>query len=726
VKTPTVLQMEAVECGAAALGIILGYYGKIVPLEKLRVACGVSRDGSKAINIVKAARSYGLIAKGFKKEPEELRALKPPFIAFWNFGHFLVIEGFGKRGVYVSDPGGGRRVATYAEFDQAYTGVVLTFEPGPDFSKGGARPSLIAAMRKRLRGSGWALAFVLLVSLALVVPGIVIPIFSQVFIDQYLIQGSESIIGLLLMGMLLTAVLRAALTWLQQHFLLRLQTKLAVGMSSTLFWHTLRLPIEFYSQRYAGEVGSRVTVNDRIAQLLSGQVATTALNAFTVLFYVVVMLQYDVLLTLIGVFFALLNILVLRIVSRERIDANQRLLLERGKLTGVSMGGLQSIESLKATGSESDFFIRWAGLEAKLLEAQQALGSRTQFVSVIPPMLTSLTIAAVLGVGAIRVMSGDLTIGMLVAFQTLMVSFMTPIGQMVTLGTTLQETRGDLDRVEDVLRYEPDPQVPAKIAPPGDVPPDLPAELSGHLELRNLTFGYSRLEAPLIEDFNLTLKPGSRVALVGSSGSGKTTIAKLVSGLYPLWRGEILFDGQPRDRIPHGLITSSLAMVDQDINLFEGTVKDNLTLWDGGVPQSSIVRAGKDACIHHDVAARPGGYEGRVEEGGANFSGGQRQRLEIARALVGEPSILVLDEATSALDPTTESIIDDNLRRRGCTCLIVAHRLSTIRDCDEIIVLDGGKVVQRGTHEQMRKADGPYLRLIGALDRSEARGEVPG
>ena len=711
--------MEAVECGAAALGIILGYYGKIVPLEELRVSCGVSRDGSKAINIVKAARSYGLIAKGFKKEPDELRSLKPPFIVFWNFGHFLVIEGFGKRGVYVSDPGGGRRVASYGEFDQAYTGVVLTFEPGPDFSKGGARPSLIAAMRKRLRGSGWALAFVVLASLALVVPGIVIPIFSQVFIDQYLIQGSESIFGLLLIGMLLTAILRASLTWLQQHYLLRLQTKLAVGMSSTLFWHTLRLPIEFYGQRYAGEVGSRVTVNDRIAQLLSGQVATTALNAFTVLFYVVVMLQYDVLLTLIGVFFAALNIAVLRIVSRERIDTNQRLLLERGKLTGVSMGGLQSIETLKATGSESDFFVRWAGLEAKLLEAQQALGTRTQFVSAIPPMLTALTIAAVLGVGAVRVMSGDLTIGMLVAFQSLMVSFMTPIGQMVTLGTTLQETRGDLDRVEDVLRYEPDPQVPAKIAPSGTVPPDMPAELSGYLELRNLTFGYSRLEAPLIEDFNLTLEPGSRVALIGPSGSGKSTVAKLVSGLYLPWRGEILFDGWPRARVPHGLITSSLAMVDQDINLFEGTVKDNLTLWDAGVPQSSIVRAGKDACIHDDVAARPGGYEGKVEEGGDNFSGGQRQRLEIARALVGEPTILIFDEATSALDPTTESIIDDNLRRRGCTCLIVAHRLSTIRDCDEIIVLDRGKVVQRGTHEQMRDVDGPYSRLIGALDRNE-------
>ena len=715
--------MEAVECGAAALGIILGYYGRTVPLEELRVACGVSRDGSKASNVVKAARGYGLSAKGYKKEPDELRTLAPPFIAFWNFSHFLVIEGFGRRGVYVSDPANGRRIASYDEFDQAYTGVVLTFEPGPDFRKGGARPSLLAAMRKRLRGSEWALAFVVLASLALVVPGIVIPIFSQVFVDQYLVQGSQDIILPLLGGMALTALLRAGLTWLQQHYLLGLQTKLSISMSSKLFWHTLRLPIEFYGQRYAGEVGSRVTINDRIAQLLSGQVATTALNALTVVFYVIVMLQYDVPLTLIGVVFAALNIAVVRLVSRKRIDTNQRLLMERGKLTGVSMGGLQSIETLKATGSESDFFVRWAGLEAKLLEAQQELGTRTQFVSAVPPMLTALTTAAVLGVGALRVMEGNLTIGMLVAFQSLITSFMSPFGQMVSLGTTLQETRGDLNRVDDVLRYDPDPQVPAKIGSEGEAHPGMPAELSGYLELRNLTFGYSRLEAPLIEGFSLTLEPGSRVALVGASGSGKSTIAKLVSGLYPPWEGEILFDGQPRTNVPHGLLTSSLTVVDQDISLFEGTVRENLTLWDATIAQSSLVRAAKDARIHDDVAARQGGYESKVDEDGSNFSGGQRQRLEIARALVGDPTIVILDEATSALDPTTESEVDDNLRRRGCTCLIIAHRLSTIRDCDEIIVLDRGKVVQRGTHEQMRDVDGPYARLIGALEQETQQEE---
>lgn len=715
-KTPTVLQMEAVECGAAALGIILGYHGKVVPLEELRVACGVSRDGAKAVNIVRAARSYGLISKGFKKEPEELQEMPLPAIVFWNLGHFLVVEGFAKRGVYLNDPGGGPRLASYEEFDKAYTGIVLTFEPGPDFEKGGARPGLFAAMRKRLRGSGWALAFVLLASLALVVPGLVVPIFSQIFVDRYLVQGRDDIVAPLLLGMALTAALRAALTWLQQHTLLGLQTKLAVGMSGALFWHALRLPVEFYNQRYAGEVGSRVAVNDRIAQLLSGQLATTALNVFTVFFYVLLMVQYSVVLTAIGALFAALNVAALRYVSRKRIDANQRLLLERAKLTGVSMNGLQSIETLKATGSESDFFVRWAGLEAKLEDAEQALGHHSQILTAVPPMLAALSTAAVLGVGALEVMAGTLTVGMLVAFQSLMASFMAPIGQMVSLGTTLQETHGDLDRVEDVLRYEPDPQAPAGITGDGEEPPssNVPAELSGHIELRNVTFGYNRLEPPLIEGFSLTLRPGSRVALVGTSGSGKSTVAKLVAGLYPAWEGDVLFDGLPRAELPRRLLTSYLAMVDQDVFVFGGTVRENLTLWDATVPDSALHRAAEDAAIHEDIAARPGGYESQVEEAGANFSGGQRQRLEIARALVGDPSVVILDEATSALDPLTESQIDDNLRRRGCTCLIVAHRLSTIRDCDEIVVLDRGKVVERGTHEAMISAKGPYSRLIHA------------
>lgn len=719
-KTPTVLQMEAVECGAAALGSVLGYYDKVVTLEELRLACGVSRDGAKAINIVRAARGYGLIAKGFKKEPEDLREMALPVIVFWNLGHFVVVEGFGRHGVYLNDPASGPRMASFEEFDKAFTGVVLTFEPGPDFEAGGKRPSLLPAMRRRLRGSEAALAFVVIASLALVAPGLVIPIFSQIFVDEYLVAGDSSIVGPLLLGMALTAALRAALTWLQQRSLLRMQTRLAVTMSSELFWHALRLPMEFYSQRYAGEVGSRVAINDRIAELLSGRLATTILNVFTVAFYLALMIRYSVTLTLVGIAFAAFNIVALRHVSRTRTDTNHRLLLERAKLNGVSMNALQSVETLKAGGSESDFFVRWAGLQAKLQQAQQELGHKTQVLNVVPSLLAALTTAAVLGVGALEVMDGDLTLGMLVAFQSLMASFMAPISQFVTLGTTMQETHGDLNRVEDVLRYEPDPAAPVNLSNDGETAPGaFPAQLSGAIELKNITFGYNHLEPPLISDFSLTVAPGSRVALVGVSGSGKSTVAKLVAGLYSPWRGEILFDGQDRDRLPASLVTASLATVDQDIFVFEGSVRDNLTLWDQTVPSRILHEAAQDADIHETISQRPGGYESRVAEAGANFSGGQRQRLEIARALVGEPSILVLDEATSALDPVTETVIDDNLRRRGCTCLIVAHRLSTIRDSDEIIVLDRGRVVERGTHEEMVEAHGPYARLISAHMHSE-------
>ncbi len=710
VKTPTVLQMEAVECGAAALAMVLAYYGLYVPLEKLRLDCGVSRDGSKAGNILKAARKYGLTAKGYRMELSELYSAALPNIVFWNFNHFVVVEGFKKGKIYLNDPGCGPRNVTEEEFDKSYTGIVLICGPGPEFRKGGHKPNLYKSLASRLEGSKTALAYVFLASLFLVIPGLVIPAFSKIFVDNILVGGMSTWIYPLMWGMGLTAVLRGILTWLQQYFLLRTEWKFAITSATKFFWHVLRLPIEFFTQRYSGDIAGRVALNDTIAGLLSGQLTTNAINVVMVLFYAIVMLNYDVVLTLAGIFMAISNFVVLKYISRKRTDTNRKLQQDQGKLLGTTMDGLQTIETLKATGSESDFFVKWAGYQAKVITAQQELGLTTQALTVIPALLMTLTNAIILTIGGFRVIEGSMTAGMLVAFQSLMSSFMMPINQLVALGSVIQTTEADINRLDDVLRYDLDGKF-KDLEGTYELPVS-GVKLSGQLELRDVTFGYSRLEPPLIEKFSLSLKPGAKVALVGSSGSGKSTVAKVVSGLYEPWAGEIFFDGKPRRAVHPLTMTNSLAMVDQDIFLFEGSVRENLTMWDNTIPEQRMVAAAKDACIHDDVAARTGAYNSIIEEGGRNFSGGQRQRLEIARAFALDPSIVILDEATSSLDPKTEMIVDGNLHRRGCTCIIVAHRLSTIRDCDEIIVLDNGKVMQRGTHEELIMMEGPYKELI--------------
>ena len=710
VRVPTVLQMEAVECGAAALAMVLAHFGRFVPLEELRVACGVSRDGSKASNLLKGARGYGLVARGYRRGAPGLVDLPFPMVIHWNFNHFVVLEGFRRGRVFLNDPAAGPRVVTDREFDEAFTGVALTFEPGRDFERGGVRRRLIAALRPRLAGSYPALAYVVAAGLLLVVPGLVVPTFSRLFVDDVLVRRAADLVRPLFLAMGSAIVVLGALTWLQHRYLLRLETRFAVTTSSRFLWHVLHLPIRFFTQRFAGDIGSRVAINDRIAQLLSGELAASFISTCMAVFYAWFMWQYDRALSLVAMSTAGLNVIALKYFAAKRVHLNQQLLHDHGRMLGTAMAGLQSVETLKAMGAESDFFARWSGYQAKAIGTEQRLRVRSEILSVVPRLLMPLSAALVLGIGGLRVMDGTVSMGMLVAFQALMLGFVTPLNKMVDLGSTLQEVEGDIARLDDVLSAPAD-------APPLSDETSASASLSrlsGYLELRGVTFGYSPLDPPLIENFNLSLRPGSRVALVGGSGCGKTTIARLVCGLYEPWSGEVLFDGRPRNGVPRGLMTNSFSVVDQEVFLFEGSVRDNLTLWDTTIEEADMVRAATDACMHDEISARPGHYHGSVEEGGRNFSGGQRQRLEIARALVTNPVLLVLDEATSALDPTTEALIDDNLRRRGCTCLIVAHRLSTIRDCDEIVMLDRGRVVQRGTHDEMKAISGPYSRLIAA------------
>jgi ATP-binding cassette, subfamily C, bacterial len=718
VRTPTVLQMEAVECGAAALGMILGYYGRIVPLAELRQACGISRDGSSAANMVMAARTYGLTAKGFKKDLEGLMEFQPPYIVFWQFDHFLVVEGFHKNQVYLNDPASGSRKVSIEEFDRGYTGIVLAMEPGETFQKGGKKKSVVQSLWSRLRGSGLAVLYSVIAGFLLVLPNLAVPVFSQVFVDRVLIQNRLEWLPYLLMALVLTIAVQGLLTGLQLQYLRKLKIKLSVTLSSQFIWHVLRLPVSYYAQRYPGEISSRIRLNDRVATVLTGQLTTTIISVVMIVFYAAVMLKYNSLLALVVICFAIANVAVLQWVSRNRTDANTKVSQNFGKVNGVAIAGLQSIETLKASGLESDFFSRWAGYYTKASNAQQELNLGNQKLSLLPSLLTSLSSVFLLAVGGWLIVKGEITIGMLLAFQLLTTSFLNPVNNLVRFGSTLQELEGNLLRLDDVLDNPTDvaldpPQASSIVyAAIPSTPTETPFRLKGYIELKEVTFGYSRAAAPLIDRFNLILKPGQRVALIGGSGSGKSTLAKLVSGLYEPWSGEVRFDDIPRPHIPRPVLTDSIAVVDQEILLFADTIRANLSLWDSTIPDRALERACQDAAIHEVIMALPGGYDALLMEAAANLSGGQRQRLEIARALVNHPSVLIMDEATSALDAETEKMIDQSLRRRGCTCLIVAHRLSTIRDCDEIIVLDRGKVIQRGTHETLWQEGGYYASLI--------------
>ncbi len=723
-RVPTVLQMESVECGAASLSMILAHYGRHVPLEELRALCGVSRDGAKASSVLAAARSFGMVARGFQAETDQLaEKLKAgPVIIFWAFQHFMVVEGittrFGRTLVAVNDPAAGPRLMEWSEFDSGYTGIVLTFEPGPGFTRGGRRSSTAAALLDRRLPSGRALPLVLLASLLLVVPGIVGAAYSRVFVDRVLTSQSPTAVLPLAGAMACTALMVFVLTSVQQHYLLRVEIRSGLVASARFFRHLLRLPIEFFLQRRPAEVAKRVASNDTVAMILSRDLAATTINLVLVVFYGGLMVRYDALLGVLGLSTAALNVLVLQLVARARKDAVDALRADRGNLIGTTFATLSTIESVKATGAEPDAFTRWAGFLAKVTTAQQRLGRTTAVLTVLPPLLAVVNIGVLLLVGGLRVADGTLSVGILVTFQTLLAALSRPVTQLTNLGSRLQDMNADLKRIHDVEKY---PQARCFEPGPDRAGDDTPAgRLGGELALRDVTFGYGPLADPVVTGLTLTVSPGSRTAVVGGSGSGKSTVGRLVTGLYEPRSGQVLISGRPREEIPRTVLAASMAYVDQDVALFAGTVRDNLTLWDDTVPDEVVLAALQDAAVFDEVMSRPGGLNARVWEHGSNFSGGQRQRLELARALAARPTLLVLDEATSALDPATERTVMDNLRRRGCACLIIAHRLSTVRDADEIIVLDRGTIAERGTHDELLAARGPYAGLFES-SRSEEK-----
>ena len=717
VKVPTVLQMEATECGAASLAMILAYYGRWLPLGLLRQECGVTRDGSNADNLLKAARRQGCVAKAFAGRSEVLRKKAFPLILFWEFNHFLVLEGFQGDTVFLYDPAMGRRTVPWDEFITSYTGVYMKITPDENFKPEGEPYSIVKTVAAKLREDKWALIFLMVLGLCMIIPGLAVPVMSQIFIDDVFSLKHADWIVKLLIAMFGAMVMLGIMTAMRAAVLTYWQKKLTIADSSGFFWHVLRMPVTFFQQRYAADIASRIQFNESTAEVLSNQAATALLDLLVALFYLLLLFQYSVPLTLIGVSISVVDIFVFLYMRRRQTDLIMRIQQDASKAYGVLMSGLMMVESIKANGSEGDLFAKWAGYAAKASVATQEMKLWTMKVKLLPLLLGGLNSALIMTVGGFSIMEGIMTAGIYMAFNNLTAKFHEPVQKLLSLGNVLQNTEMQMRRLDDVRRYKTDslnyPDENQTVSFTGN-------RLSGELTLKDVSFGYSPLDPPLIEHFDLHLEPGRWAAVVGSSGSGKSTLAKLVAGLYEEWSGEILFDGVKRREIPRPVIVNSLATVDQDVFQISGTVRQNISMFDKSVPSADIVQAAQDACIHDDIIQLQGGYDAEVSEGGLNFSGGQRQRLEIARALAFNPSLLILDEATSAIDPMTEQKCLENIRRRGCTCLIVAHRLSTIREADEIIVLERGKVAERGTHRELISHDGPYRRLIEERDQQEA------
>lgn len=710
VRVPVIMQMEALECGAACLAMVLAYYGKWVPLEQVRADCGVSRDGSNARNMVRAARSYGLIAKGCRFEPDTLRRQGSfPCIIHWNFNHFVVLDGFKGDKALLNDPAKGSYAVSMETFDQSFTGICLLFEPGADFRPGGKPKSVFAFARKRLDGAGAAVAFMLLTTFITSLIGIIYSVFSHIFLDRLLTGENVGWLGGFTLALVLFGAVRLVVEWIRAVYSLRINGKLAIVGSTSFMWKVLHLPMAFFSQRMAGDIQQRQNANAAIAGSMVKVLAPLAIDAALMLFYLVVMFRYSVLLTLMGVASIVINLSLSRLIAKKRVNITRVQQRDEGKLAGATVAGIEMIETIKSSGAENGFFERWAGYQASVNTQKVRYEKLSQYLGALPSLVSSVTNSAVMMAGVWLTINGEFTAGMILAFQGFLTEFGEPAMTLVSAGQTIQEMRTDMERVEDVMQYPEDAVYGPETQLRDDVEYD---KLSGSVVMRGVTFGYSRLAEPLIEDFDLTLRPGSRVALVGASGCGKSTIAKLIAGLYQPWGGEILFDGKPINEIDRSVFTGSLAVVDQDIILFEDTIANNIKMWDSSIEDFEMILAARDASLHEDIMQREGGYNCRLAEGGKDLSGGQRQRLEIARVLAQDPTIIILDEATSALDARTEYEVVRSINERGITCIVVAHRLSTIRDCDEIIVLDHGKVTERGTHEELYALGGAYTRLI--------------
>ena len=707
-KVPIIMQLEALECGAASLAMVMAYYDKWVPLEQVRSDCGVSRDGSNAKNICKAAKSYGFKVQAFSRTPKSIKEKgKFPCIIHWNFNHFVVLNGFKGKYACINDPARGAVKVGPEEFDRAFTGITLNITPDEGFEPGGKRQSTLSFAKKRLIGAGAAVLLVMLTTVISSMFGIINPIMSKIFMDRLLTKTNSSWLMPFIALMTVLAAVQIIVGWAQTIYSLKINGKMSVIGSTSYMWKVLHMPMEFFSQRMAGDIQSRQVTNASIASTLVDTFAPLILNTIMMIIYLCLMLRQNVWLTLIGISTLLINIFMSRIISEKRVNITRVKQRDSAKLSATTVAGIEMIETIKASGAENGFFQKWAGYQASVNAQDVKSAKMNNHLGMIPTFLSTFANYAVMIMGIWFVMHGKFTLGSLQMFQGFLGSFMSPATMLISAGQTIQEMRTQMERVEDVMQYPDDPNAGDRI-----IEGDKLRKLGGKVELKNISFGYSKLSEPLISDFSMCMEPGSRVAFVGASGCGKSTLSKIISGLYQPWSGEVLFDGKPRDQHSRAVMTGSIAVVDQDITLFEGTIADNIKMWDESIKDFEMILAARDAQLHEDIMAREGGYQCRLVSGGRDLSGGQRQRMEIARVLAQDPSIIILDEATSALDAKTEYEVVKSIKERGITCIVIAHRLSTIRDCDEIIVLDKGKVVERGTHDELMKLGGTYTDLV--------------
>ncbi len=708
-RVPVVMQMEALECGAACLAMVMAWYQKWVPLEIVRVDCGVSRDGSNARNIMLAAKHHGFEVHGYRMELDALKESATfPCIIHWEFDHFVVLDGFRGGRAVINDPARGIVKVPMEQFDRAFTGVVITFSPAEGFSPSGKRKSTLAFARRRLRGAGPAAAFVALTTVISYLFDVINPAMSRVFFDRLLSGRNPDWLRPFIGLMALLCAVQLIVEWARTVYSLKINGKLAVVGSTSFMWKVLGLPMDFFSQRMAGDILQRQSTNAAIAGTLVQTIAPLLLNTVMMVFYLVLMLRHSLVMTLIGLISIAANLLVAQFVSMRRINLTRVQARDEGKLASATLAGISMTETIKASGAENGFFRKWAGYQASVNAQSVKYARMNARMGLIPSLINTAANYLVLFAGVRLAMEGKFTLGAIALFQGLLSAFTGPAQTLIGASQTIQEMRTQMERVEDVLQYPSDPNV--RFDPVGE---DVDcAKLKGNVELKHVTFGYSRLGKPVITDFSLNIRSGERVAIVGASGCGKSTLSKLISGLYRPWEGEILFDGKPISAIPRPVFTGSLAVVDQDIILFEDTIANNIRMWDDSIEDFEVILAARDAQIHDDILQRPGGYQNRLNENGRDLSGGQRQRMEIARVLAQDPSIIILDEATSALDAKTEYDVVKAIQDRGITTIVIAHRLSTIRDCDQIIVLDKGVVVEHGTHEELYALGGVYAKLV--------------